>query len=113
MLKQRTEGPIQSAIIDKLQALSPNHLEVLNESHMHNVPAGSESHFKVVLVSEAFAGLRQVPRHQKVYGLLADEMAGPVHALALHTYSPEEWPEQSVPESPNCLGGSLHDKKGA
>ncbi|MCV6623132.1 MAG: BolA/IbaG family iron-sulfur metabolism protein [Cellvibrionaceae bacterium] len=111
MSQQRTEGPVQSAIIEKLQALAPSHLEVANESHGHNVPAGSESHFKVVLVSEAFSGLRQVPRHQKIYGLLAEEMAGPVHALALHTFSPEEWSEQAVPESPNCLGGSLHDKK--
>ncbi len=113
MSEQRLDGPVQDAIIGKLQALTPSHLEVINESHTHNVPAGSESHFKVVLVSEDFSGLRQVPRHQKIYGLLAEEMAGPVHALALHTYSPQEWSGQNVPQSPNCLGGSLHDKKGA
>ncbi|WP_250464669.1 BolA family protein [Microbulbifer litoralis] len=85
----------------------PQHIDVQCESHLHNVPAGSEMHFRVVLVSGAFASLRKVQRHQKVYGVLAEEMAGPVHALALHTYSPEEWPGEA-PESPQCLGGGKH-----
>lgn len=73
---------------------------------MHSVPPGSESHFKVILVSEQFSGLRQVPRHQKIYGVLADELAGEVHALALHTYTPQEWEAvEQPPESPSCLGG--------
>ncbi|MBU3071469.1 BolA/IbaG family iron-sulfur metabolism protein [Aestuariicella sp. G3-2] len=103
---------IQTAITQKLeQHFSPAHLEVVNESHMHSVPPGSESHFKVVLVSENFAGLRQVPRHQQVYKVLADEMAGEVHALALHTYSPEEWQATGMaPDSPQCLGGSKADQ---
>ncbi|WP_428818653.1 BolA family protein [Microbulbifer sp. MCCC 1A16149] len=86
-------------------AFTPSHVEVDCESHMHNVPAGSEMHFRVVLVSEAFNGTRKVQRHQKVYGVLADEMAGPIHALALHLYTPEEWAGQA-PASPQCLGGS-------
>ena len=86
------------------EAFDPSHIEVDCESHMHNVPAGSEMHFRVVLVSEAFAGVRKVQRHQKVYGALADEMAGPIHALALHLYTAEEWAGQA-PESPQCLGG--------
>jgi len=93
---------IQKKLTD---ALAPSHIEVECESHMHNVPAGSEMHFRVVLVSEAFAGVRKVQRHQKVYGVLADEMAGPVHALALHLYTAEEWAGQA-PASPQCLGGS-------
>ncbi len=102
---------IQSSIVTKLEErFSPSHLEVVNESHMHNVPAGSESHFKVVLVAQAFEGLRQVPRHQQVYQLLSDEMAGDVHALALHTYTPGEWQNAGLaPESPQCLGGSKQD----
>lgn len=97
---------IEQSIRRKLHdALTPEHLEVVNESHMHNVPKGSESHFKVVLVSDVFDGMRPVKRHQKIYSILADEMAGDVHALALHTYSPMEW-HGSVPVSPNCLGGS-------
>ncbi|MCV6613941.1 MAG: BolA family transcriptional regulator [Cellvibrionaceae bacterium] len=103
-------GPVEAAITAKVQTLAPEHLELSNESHMHNVPPGSESHFKLVLVSPEFNGLRQVARHQKVYAALAEEMAGSVHALALHTFSPEEWQAQATPESPNCMGGSLHDK---
>lgn len=98
---------IEQSIIQKLeQHFSPEYLSVVNESYMHSVPPGSESHFKVILVTEQFDGLRQVPRHQKIYGVLADELAGEVHALALHTYTPQEWAAvEQPPESPNCLGG--------
>ena len=104
-------GPVAEQLRHKLeQAFSPRHLELDNESHRHNVPAGSESHFKVVLVSERFSGQRRVARHQQVYQVLAEELAGPVHALALHLFDPEEWSrEQRVPDSPDCLGGSRHD----
>ena len=99
---------IEPLIISKLRtALSPEVLEVINESHRHSVPPNSETHFKVTIVSQAFAGLRAVQRHQQVYGILAEELAGPVHALALHTYTPKEWSKQpSVSDSPNCMGGS-------
>ncbi len=99
---------IQTLIEQKLKdGLNPVHLDITNESHMHNVPADSESHFKVVLASAAFEGKRQVQRHQAIYGLLKEELAGEVHALALHTFSPEEWQQsQTVPDSPDCLGGS-------
>ena len=49
---------------------SPSFAEIVNESHMHNVPPDSESHFKVTLVSDVFAGLRLVKRHQEVYRIL-------------------------------------------
>ncbi|HSC74924.1 MAG TPA: BolA/IbaG family iron-sulfur metabolism protein [Pseudomonadales bacterium] len=91
------------------RAFSPSHLELVNESYMHSVPAGSESHFKLVLVSDQFAGMRSVARHQKVYAALGDMMKQ-IHALALHTFTPEEWQAQgTAPESPKCLGGSKHD----
>tara|TARA_B110000503_G_scaffold143500_1_gene245345 strand:- start:4999 stop:5319 length:321 start_codon:yes stop_codon:yes gene_type:complete len=105
-------GPVQSVIIDTLNvAFVGAYIDVTSESHMHSVPAGSESHFKVVLVSDSFAGKRLVQRHQLIYGLLAEQLAGPVHALALHTYTSEEWAEKNgnAPTSPNCLGGSKHD----
>ena len=86
-------------------AFNPSHIEVECESHMHNVPAGSEMHFRVVLVSDAFCNVRKVQRHQKVYAVLADEMAGPIHALALHLYTDAEWAGQA-PASPQCMGGS-------
>jgi BolA protein len=101
-------GPIESIILEKLEkAFSPSHLEVINESDSHNVPNGSESHFKVILVSQEFEGKTAVKRHQSVYSVLAHELQSGVHALALHTYLPIEWKKQdSVPSSPNCLGGS-------
>ncbi len=99
---------IQSSIEQKLNdALQPTYLSVENESHMHSVPANSETHFKVVVASEALEGKRQVQRHQQIYALLKEELEGPVHALALHTYSPAEWDASGeAPASPNCLGGS-------
>ena len=92
------------------EQLNPSFLEVLNESDQHSVPVNSETHFRVVVVSEQFTGLRRVPRHQRVYKALAEELAGPVHALALHTYTAAEWDErQSAPASPECMGGSKND----
>lgn len=93
------------------QALAPQWLTVENESHRHSVPPDSETHFKVVVVSEAFSGMRKVARHQRVYALLSEQLAGPVHALALHTYSPDEWHQRQgdAPASPDCRGGSKQD----
>lgn len=100
---------VENRIREKLQAFAPLELQVVNESHMHSVPKGSETHFKVVLSSAQFEGKRQVQRHQLVYACLAEELQNGVHALALHTYNPEEWAKvEQVPESPNCMGGSKH-----
>ncbi len=91
-----------------LTALQPLEFQIEDESHMHS--RGKESHFKVVLVSEAFDGVRKVQRHQKVYAELGDLMQQ-FHALALHTFSPDEWKaEQAIPDSPHCRGGSLVDQ---
>lgn len=103
---------VQQTIEEKLvQGLVPGFLSVENESHMHSVPPNSETHFKVVAVSDAFEGKRKVSRHQQVYALLKEELDGPVHALALHTYTEAEWQEtqQQAPDSPNCMGGSKAD----
>ncbi len=99
---------IQSIIESKLErAFSPQWLNVDNESHGHNVAKNSETHFKVVLVSDAFDGVRKVARHQQVYSCLAAELDAGVHALALHLYTPAEWAEKGeAPTSPNCMGGS-------
>ena len=102
---------VQTAIESQLaQTFAPAHMEVINESHMHSVPPNSETHFKVVLVSELFDGLRSVQRHQKVYSVLSEFMRTGVHALALHTYTQDEWAKAAqVPASPNCMGGSKKD----
>ncbi|WKT59298.1 BolA/IbaG family iron-sulfur metabolism protein [Microbulbifer thermotolerans] len=99
---------LANQIKEKLtEELAPEYIDVQCESHMHNVPPGAEMHFRVVLVSDAFTSLSKVRRHQRIYAILAEEMAGPVHALALHTYAPEEWPGEA-PQSPECLGGGKH-----
>jgi BolA protein len=103
---------IQETITQKLNdAFSPEHLEVINESYMHNVPEGSESHFKVTIVCDDFKDKMLIARHRMVNKVLEDELskdreAGGIHALALHTLTMEEWFEKGkVPDSPQCLGG--------
>ncbi|WP_299735578.1 BolA/IbaG family iron-sulfur metabolism protein [uncultured Endozoicomonas sp.] len=99
---------MREKIISKLNDTFPiSFLDVMDESHMHNTPPGSESHFKVVIVSELFKGKLPVKRHQLIYGALADEMRDSIHALALHTYTPDEWlaREQAAPDTPDCRGG--------
>ncbi|ODA31907.1 transcriptional regulator BolA [Veronia pacifica] len=100
---------IQQKIEQKLKdVFSPSYLEVINESHMHNVPAGSESHFKVIVVSESFEGQRLISRHRAINTTLADELQNHIHALAMHTYTDIEWQKEKgiAPDSPNCLGGN-------
>lgn len=84
-------------------AFEPIHLELINESHMHAGPA-TDSHFNLLLVSQAFTDLKKVQRHQAVYKSLKEELAGPVHALALHLYSPKEWEagDKEIQKSPDC-----------
>ena len=99
---------IQQTIEEKLTiALDPLHLEVENESNKHNVPPGSESHFRVVLVSDDFEGDRLIQRHKKVNRILSDELANHIHALSMHTYTLSEWQVRhgDAPLSPPCLGG--------
>lgn len=99
---------VQTTIEEKLATLDPLHLAVENESGNHNVPTGSESHFKVTIVCLAFEGLRLVERHRLINELLREELDGPVHALALHTYTETDWVNRfgETPMSPPCLGGS-------
>ena len=99
---------VQATIEKKLaDEFNPLHLEVINESNNHNVPEGSESHFKVVVVSPAFEGKNLLARHRLINSTLADELNGMIHALAIHTYTESEWKEESngAPMSPPCLGG--------
>lgn len=99
---------VQQSIESKLQAaLSPLHLEVVNESSMHNVPKGSETHFKVLVVSPVFEGLGLVDRHRRVNEALRDDLRAGVHALSIRALTPSQWSEgQGSLPSPPCLGGS-------
>lgn len=88
-------GPISESITEKLTAaFQPTRLEVVDDSHRHEGHAGhregGESHFNVLIESAAFAGLPRVMRQRKVYAALAEELAGPVHALSLKTFAPGE-----------------------
>ncbi|XP_075137249.1 bolA-like protein 1 [Leptodactylus fuscus] len=108
---QSMEKPVETSIRAKLtQNLQPCHLEVHNESYMHAVPAGSESHFKVVVVSDVFDGKSLIQRHRLVNDVLKEELAGPVHALSIEAKTPQQWEENpTVSKSPACMGGSKHD----
>lgn len=103
---------VKDSIETKLQALQPHFLEVINESHKHNVPKGSESHFKVIIVSNEFQGKMTIARHRMVNTILADELARSIHALTLNTMTIAEWSEKGgiANDSPPCFGGSSHQK---
>ena len=102
-------GPVEAAITRKLAAaFAPDPLAVENQSDQHSGPRGRESHFKVVIVSAAFAGQSLVQRHRAVNATLADELRGGVHALSIEALTPEQWHArggQTLP-TPPCLGGS-------
>ena len=90
------------------QRFGLQHLDVTDESHGHSVPDGAESHFKVVAVSEEFAGKRLIQRHRMINELLESEFAGGMHALAIHVYTEDEWQTRfnQAPMSPPCARGS-------
>ncbi len=107
-----TDRPIESAIRSKLQAtFAPHELQVLNESHMHSVPPNSETHFKVVVVGDAFQGKSLVMRHRAVNKALADELAAGLHALSIEALTIEQWVDRggTARTSPECRGGSKAD----
>jgi BolA protein len=109
MTEPRTDGPVQRSIRDALiDQLTPHHLEVINESHMHSGPPGRESHFKVVVVTEQFDGKNRIKRHQAVNRACKPMFDDGLHALAIHTWTPGEWTDRGgvVPDSPLCKGGS-------
>lgn len=88
-------GAIFEAIRDKLTAaFSPSRLEIVDDSERHHGHAGSrpggESHFNVLIEAQAFEGLPKVARQRMVYRALADELAGPVHALSVKALAPGE-----------------------
>lgn len=84
---------VKSRIEAKLrEAFAPAVLEISDDSHLHSghagAPEGGESHFTVTMSSARFVGLNRVARHRLVNEVLADELAGPVHALALKLDTP-------------------------
>lgn len=85
---------VQERIRERLQDLAPLRLEIADDSHRHaghaGARAGGETHFRLEIVSPAFAGKSRVERHRMVYALLAAELGNPIHALQLMTLAPGE-----------------------
>ena len=107
MSGEETVGPVSQSIHGKLSAkFSPLHLEIINESYMHNVPRGSETHFKVLVVSDQFRDTKLIARHRMVNESLSEELQSGVHALSIVAKTPEQWSQgQTVEKSPACRGG--------
>jgi BolA protein len=85
----------QDIITNKLrEAFTTESLQVIDESHLHEGHAGhrpgGETHFRIYIVSEAFKGKSRVERHRMINAALAGELAGSIHALAIHAKAPGE-----------------------
>ncbi|WP_292054392.1 MULTISPECIES: BolA family protein [unclassified Brevundimonas] len=95
-----SDGPVAQIIRQKLEAaLSPQRLEIEDDSWRHaghhhdggmDAKAGGESHFNLTVVSAAFEGQSRVNRQRMVQKLLAEELAGPIHALSISARTPDE-----------------------
>ena len=98
---------MQSVIERKLNDnINASVLNIENESHMHSGPA-TDSHFKVTIVSEDFTGKMLIARHRLVNEVLKGELDGAIHALTMHTMTPDEYAKKQgvVADSPDCQGG--------
>merc|ERR1712080_231881 len=72
----------------------------------HNVPKGSETHFKVLVVTDAFNNMSLIQRHREVNKILDTELKSGVHALSILAKTPDQWSnDEKVTPSPNCMGG--------
>ena len=114
--QSQSGGPVEHIIRDKLTAaFHPQHLAVLNESSMHSVPPGSETHFSVVVVSDAFDGVSLIQRHRAVHSALSTELSSGVHALSVTARTPAQWQQSggSVSKSPACVGGMKAEAEAA
>jgi BolA family transcriptional regulator, general stress-responsive regulator len=88
-------GTVKSRIESKLQAaFTPEYLAVEDQTNQHHGHAGwresGETHFHVSIRAEQFKGRSRVERQRAIYAVLADELAGPVHALAISAQAPGE-----------------------
>tara|TARA_B110000503_G_scaffold133358_1_gene210717 strand:+ start:380 stop:697 length:318 start_codon:yes stop_codon:yes gene_type:complete len=90
-----------------LTPLNIHHYQLANDSHKHSGSA-TDSHYNLVLVSDDFSGIGPVKRHQQVYALVGELMSNPIHALALHCYTTEQWQakQEQMPATAPCMGGS-------
>ena len=95
----KVESTIKNLLIDKF---NPSLLSITNESYMHNVPEGSESHFKIVLVSDSFKDISKIKQHQKIYKVLG-KLMNSIHALSIYSFDEMEYENNPIIiDSPNC-----------
>ena len=88
--------------------LQPLHLQVIDESFLHRVPKGAQTHFKLIIVAEYFVNLSRIARHRLVQNLIQSEFSAGMHACSMSLSTPQEW--QASPHfiaSPQC---SHHEK---
>ncbi|CAH0475362.1 unnamed protein product [Peronospora belbahrii] len=106
-----TKGPVARRIYEKLEAaFTPQYLDVVNESYMHNVPKGSETHFKVIVVTDQFEHKPLIQRHRMVNAVLQQELDKDVHALSILSKTPKQWEANAmIQPSPSCRGGMAAD----
>ena len=97
---------LKNEVTEKLESMfSKGSVQVEDFSHEHSVPAGSESHLRVRIVSEEFVGLNTVARHRKVYAALTQQFGKGLHALQLQLLTPDEDDSSPTLSSPKCMGG--------
>mmetsp|Transcript_10711 Transcript_10711/g.10765 ORF Transcript_10711/g.10765 Transcript_10711/m.10765 type:complete len:137 (+) Transcript_10711:185-595(+) len=108
------KGCVEIKIDTKLKlSLNPMHLEIFNESSKHNVPPGSESHFKILVVSDMFEGKSLIQRHRLVNTILAEELQNDIHALSIQAKTPSQWDiNRSITGTPKCMGGDAERERG-
>jgi stress-induced morphogen len=107
------EGRIKNILQSKIKNIS--HFELINESSLHSVPKGSETHFKVIVVSDEFENKTQIEKHKIIYALLKDEMGekkdNKLHALSIIAKSPKEWSQEKEnvkkQKSPPCINKKI------
>jgi BolA protein len=101
---------IEQSMRNKIEvAFDPVYFELENESHSHSVPANSETHFKLILVADLFAGKSRIDRQRLVQDLFHEERTRGLHALTLRVFTPDEWDlvkDTFEMASPACRGGS-------
>ena len=87
----------------EIKDFNPSVLKLVNESYMHSVPQDSETHFKLVIVSDFFMNISQVKRHQIIYKSL-EEIMKQIHALSINSFDETEYSKNPIIlDSPNCI----------
>jgi BolA protein len=108
-------GPREALLRQQIEAaFQPEYYELENESHSHSVPTSSETHFRLLVVSEMFEGKSRLDRSRMINDLVKPEMERGLHALTQRTMTPAEWDlvkDTFEMVSPACRGGSKRELK--